>query len=315
MVDDEKKSEGVTKENVVVTEDRVDHTMMGMLEVKDKHKVNCPECDAHIPFYFSGKAGPGRPKKGSRKKRRKKPKPNSKTSRPGATCSWLTYEECRWLVRRRNLNSIKEFRDWMEDEKPIWVPRAPNRVYKEDWVSWNDFLGNANRKWGSAKGEWLPFYEAARYVHRLKLPNVYAWKNYLKENELPAGVPRTPDYVYRDNWKDGGYSWDAWLGKGVTGVMEYKDVLEELSVWCLVWDGSGPSNVYRLIKGVRGDVESSLGGCSVIGMWTYEDHLEDTFWDILNRHSSVYYGEEYMRMVGNVFILKNELGIVFEEVM
>ena len=55
---------------------------------------------------------------------------------------WMTFEECRHLVRSLGLGSFEDWRmHWVLNRKPENIPYNPNKVYKAKWKGWKDFLG------------------------------------------------------------------------------------------------------------------------------------------------------------------------------
>lgn len=56
---------------------------------------------------------------------------------------WLPFEEARDYVRRSN---IKTQMEWKHKRKnlPAFIPRDPNRFYKDEWVGFADWLGTEN---------------------------------------------------------------------------------------------------------------------------------------------------------------------------
>ena len=55
---------------------------------------------------------------------------------------WRSFDSARKWVRRQNLKSNKEWRQFIKSGKlPNDIPRSPSRLYKQDWKSWGDWLG------------------------------------------------------------------------------------------------------------------------------------------------------------------------------
>ena len=45
-------------------------------------------------------------------------------------------------MRKLKLNNRKEFREYSKSGKrPYDIPSAPDRLYKDKWKGWTDFLG------------------------------------------------------------------------------------------------------------------------------------------------------------------------------
>jgi len=60
-----------------------------------------------------------------------------------------------------------------------------------------------------AKANWLPFEEAREIVHKLNLNTLEEWRQACNNNLIPADIPKTPHFVYKDNsWID----YNDWLG-------------------------------------------------------------------------------------------------------
>jgi len=56
--------------------------------------------------------------------------------------------------------------------------------------------------------KYLSFNEAQKYVHKLDLPHVRAWRDYCRHGHCPPNVPHNPDIAYKNN---GWTSWTDWL--------------------------------------------------------------------------------------------------------
>ena len=54
---------------------------------------------------------------------------------------WKNWPRCREFARSLKLNSRKEWEIWCRDSRPLDVPSAPPKAYKEAWMGWGDFLG------------------------------------------------------------------------------------------------------------------------------------------------------------------------------
>lgn len=46
----------------------------------------------------------------------------------------------------------------------------------------------------------LPFEEARKFVHKLKLKSTEEWRKYIESKQKPAGIPSTPYKVYQRQW-------------------------------------------------------------------------------------------------------------------
>ena len=61
----------------------------------------------------------------------------------GVCDRFASFENARAIVRAYRIPSALKFRSW--PQRPVNIPARPQLVYKEDWNSWSDFLGNNNQ--------------------------------------------------------------------------------------------------------------------------------------------------------------------------
>jgi superfamily II DNA or RNA helicase len=135
-----------------------------------------------------------------------------------ARVNWRPFKEARAFARELGLNGEDAWRDYTQsDEKPRDIPASPHAVYKNDWISWGDWLDNGQRR-----GGWRPFEETRAFVQTLKLKNNKKWRVYAKSGNRPEDIPVNPDTVYRDN---GWIGWGDFLdnGRNRRGWRAFKD--------------------------------------------------------------------------------------------
>lgn len=125
--------------------------------------------------------------------------------------SYLPFNEARKFVHQLNLKSEKEWREYIKTgKKPITIPSAPARTYKEGgWISMGDWLGTG--RIADQLRQYIPFNEARVFVHKLKLKSRDEWKKYCKTDNKPNDIPSYPDNVYKEK---GWVSMGDWLGTG-----------------------------------------------------------------------------------------------------
>jgi hypothetical protein len=86
------------------------------------------------------------------------------------------------------------------------LPSHPERVYKNNWRGWGDFLGTGNLI--NKEKVFLSFNEARKITRELGLKSNKDWRKYSKQKR-PINVPGNPDSFYKDNgWK----GWPDFLG-------------------------------------------------------------------------------------------------------
>jgi hypothetical protein len=116
---------------------------------------------------------------------------------------FVAFEEARATVRSVTLKNMAEWREWRKTARHI--PSQPQVVYKDQWVSWGDWLGTGRTQ----KKTFLPFTEGRAYVRSIGLKGTEAWCKWSKA-ERPENIPSSPQIVYKDEW----VSWGDWLGTG-----------------------------------------------------------------------------------------------------
>ena len=121
--------------------------------------------------------------------------------------NYLEFEDAREIVRKENLQNQNEWYDYIKNEKPHNIPSNPQFVYKEKWKSLPDWIGT-NEGWEGY--EWKSYEEAKKFVHGLELKSRDEWRDYHKNNQLPYGIPTTPERTYKNE----GFSMGDWLGTG-----------------------------------------------------------------------------------------------------
>jgi hypothetical protein len=80
---------------------------------------------------------------------------------------------------------------------------APNTVYREEWVSFDDWLGNEPPP--TAR----PFEEAREFVRSLGLESYQEWLEWRSSGKRPGDIPTNPNRTYAGKgWK----GWSDFLG-------------------------------------------------------------------------------------------------------
>lgn len=117
--------------------------------------------------------------------------------------NYLCYDECRNFLREKfPLINTKEM--WVNLNKkllPINVPKRPDYLYKKtnEWVSWDSFIGHKLSHISISK-KFLEFEEARLFLKKIKLVDVYEYRNYIECNNIEF-LPKRPDHFYRGKWR------------------------------------------------------------------------------------------------------------------
>ena len=124
--------------------------------------------------------------------------------------NYLSYDDAKKVIQKLNLQSTEEWREYVKSGKlPLNIPRAPWVVYKDKgWTSIGDFLGHGVI--APQLRQYLPFSEARKFVHSLKLRGQKEWREYGRSGKRPENIPGEPPRVYSKEWN----SWGDWFGTG-----------------------------------------------------------------------------------------------------
>ncbi len=119
---------------------------------------------------------------------------------------YLSFEKARAFVRRLRLKTVNQWYEYCRSGmKPQSIPASPENTYKDSgWIGMRDWLGTKPGFDG-----YLPFKEARRFVHALKLQSTAQWFEYCKGGRKPDNIPAAPQGPYRGQWK----TWSDWLGQ------------------------------------------------------------------------------------------------------
>jgi hypothetical protein len=117
---------------------------------------------------------------------------------------YISYEDAKKYIVDSSLTQLTS-KDWRKIEIPIFIPRRPERYYKNrGWIDWSDFL--SNDKIQNQKKVFLDFDEFILYVNKnvISVKNRNEWRSIVKT--LPNYIPSEPSLYYKGkgwiSWKD-----------------------------------------------------------------------------------------------------------------
>ena len=120
-----------------------------------------------------------------------------------------SFEDARKFVQKLNLKTYKEWKNYCKSNNiPEDIPRAPDQKYKDEWISWGDFLGTG--RIATNLRTYRGFEDTRKFVHSLKLKNANEWRKYGKSGKKPDDINSHPYEIYKDEW----ISWGDFLGTG-----------------------------------------------------------------------------------------------------
>ena len=124
---------------------------------------------------------------------------------------YLTYLEAKAFVNNLKIKSQSEWSKYLKSqEKPIFIPSAPDRVYKNSgWVNWGDWLGTG--RIADQHKEYYDYEEAQKIIIGYNIKNQKDWVQFCKNGNKPEKIPSKPQRTYLNKGWNG---FGDWLGTG-----------------------------------------------------------------------------------------------------
>ncbi len=221
----------------------------------------------------------------------------------------MPFTEAREIVRAERIESVSQYKAWHDLNKPVGIPRRPDRAYEKVFISWNDFLGNDN-PFPIIKHTWRSFNEARAFAQSLNIPIKQKWLDMCDAGDKPHDIPRRPDLYYR---KQGEWiSWGNFLG--VT-LAARSDVIEETeTIFFMIYNPKAPRNCFRcgITNGGLSSISDFLRKVNGRAVATYfvqqgfdvDEFMTDLDGEEDGEHKGYYH-------VPNVQLVISELSILF----
>ena len=116
-----------------------------------------------------------------------------------AKLSWMPFEEAREFVRKLNFKSNSEWRIFCSSgSRPIDLPYNPEKIYKNEWINWGDYLGTGIVS--NQKIIFRSFSDAKKFTKNLKIKSQSQWIEFCKSGKKPSDIPTNPNSVYKNEW-------------------------------------------------------------------------------------------------------------------
>lgn len=207
-----------------------------------------------------------------------------------AATKFAPWSTARQAALELNLTSRSHYIKWHKVNEPKYLPRYPNRVYKE-FISWNDWLGTQNSFAANKDNNknLRPWWEAVKFAQQLCADNDIdtgqGWIEYIKrvDVKLPDDIPSRPDTAY-DEFLDNG--WSVWLGKDIRGRLKAAKVNTHVFAICSFKMLSVPRNIYAFVHAPTGVAE----------MKAKLEHVKD-----LDVHAAYYWESELGEQLDKLF--------------
>ena len=200
------------------------------------------------------------------------------------------------------------YKAWHKKNKIKYLPRFPDRVYRE-WVSWNDYLGTNNEYKGEHRKKVRPYWEAVTWAQQIckdnQLSTVEDYKIWAKENKdkLPADIPLHPDGKYVKEWE----GWGIWLGNTVKAKVEVAKQELGLIAICSMQRLSLPGNSYSIIESEgEGEIIDAFNrdmSLRMVKCYNLPKQDRELVYSLLNKHG---------RNNGDFWFIPNVSNLIFE---
>ena len=120
-----------------------------------------------------------------------------------------SFSDARNFAHNTGLKSQSEWRKFCTSgERPADIPSNPSDIYRNEWISWGDFLGTGRVNFKDQ--EHRQFEKAKSFVRSLKLKSREEWLKYVTSGQKPSDIPADPYKLYKKEW----ISWGDFLGTG-----------------------------------------------------------------------------------------------------
>lgn len=204
------------------------------------------------------------------------------------------FSTARQAALELSLSSRAAYIKWHKEHNPAYLPRYPNRVYKE-FTSWNDWLGTQNvfaPNKDNIKNV-RPYWEAVKWAQKLAadhdIDTQQGWFDHIKKEgyKLPPDIPARPDTTYEEFVGNG---WNTWLGKDIRGRLKAANVNTHIFAICSYWTLSVPRNYYAFVHAPTGVAEMKakidhVKDLVVYRAYYWEPELQDQINELFKRFS------------------------------
>lgn len=129
-----------------------------------------------------------------------------------------------WIKNNTSLFSQNDWNEWVKNnEVPIFIPKAPEHVYKNlGWISWGDFLNTNNQSTILVRKNMLPLKELKKIAKKNNIKSKDEWVNYVKNNNNKKNLPLKPQKFH------GWVSWYDFLDKKKKNFVDLEEAINIL---------------------------------------------------------------------------------------
>lgn len=116
---------------------------------------------------------------------------------------YLPYQESMKLVKEYGFKSIIDY--YKNRKKLGLVPYNPDIIYKDEWTSWEFYLGIKVRK---LRYDFIPYDDAKKILSELKIYTIVEYEELVRTRK-DLNLPWVPRRIYTKEW----VNWRSFLGE------------------------------------------------------------------------------------------------------
>ena len=128
------------------------------------------------------------------------------------TKKFLSYEDCQKECLKENLTRKEKYQSWVSNNPDKNCPYSPERVFKNKWVSWGDFLQTGKIPDIQKNKNYLSYSEAKEYIKQFNIKTEDEYISWAKTLSRPENIPLQPRKSYK--CKGGWVSFNDFLDNG-----------------------------------------------------------------------------------------------------
>ena len=122
--------------------------------------------------------------------------------------TFITYEQAREIVRKKQFTSKTEFKQWMTSSERKAIEGFPFFYEKEyaEKFNWEDFIGPTLVSVKDGRCKPITYEAYHNYVKTLKICSEQEWFAFVKSGKLPEELPTRPDIYFKRQ-----KCWPGWI--------------------------------------------------------------------------------------------------------
>ena len=109
---------------------------------------------------------------------------------------FMSYEYCKQFISNLNLDGKDKYISWQSANTNSGCPSRPDYIYKDEWVSWGEFLGTGRIADQYKHQNFLSYEKAKAYLAPLSFKNEDDFFEWAKTDERPNFIPASPRKTY-----------------------------------------------------------------------------------------------------------------------